>query len=41
MKATWWNDAIKHLSKNDKTLKKIINKHNKGYSSPTTRADLR
>ncbi len=31
MKATWWNDAIKHLSKNDKTLKKIINKHNKGY----------
>jgi len=31
MKATWWNDAIKHLSKNDKTLKKIINKHNKGH----------
>jgi len=31
MKAPWWNEAIEHLSKEDKILKNIINKYNKGY----------
>ncbi len=31
IKAPWWDEAIEHLSKKDKTLKKIIKNYNKGY----------
>jgi len=31
IKAPWWDKAINHLSKNDRILKNIIVKHNKGY----------